>query len=459
MDHGARRSPWWLSMGTVGTTLALVLGGCASQSQAGGTSGTTSASGQSGTSNQYYAAAVAEAKKIANGQKLGSSLEMIGANSGVEGQTLQTLYTAFTAGTGVAVRYTGSQDVDALVQSRVQAGNPPDVADVDMGTATDYAKQGKLIDLSAAFGDDLTQDFDQSLLNDASYDGKVIGIYQGFNNFMLWYNPQTYSGPKNPTTWQQLVDWTTSEAAKGTTVWCAAQNAGAESGFPGGQFLENIFLKKYGPDLYKQWGEGTLAWTSPQVKDAFQEFGALIGNSKNVSGGVAGILASPIATGYNGLTAAKPTCQAVLWGSWVPGLIGATATPGKTIDFYEVPATDPRYAKQELFQATESVGFTDKAATKDFLQWLQSTPAQTYLASLDRWPVANKNVAATVYSSASLQKIAETFFGTSGTQLAVGPNALAGTATQTAYWKGIVTYLQHPDQLDSVLASIQATVK
>ncbi len=459
MRNGAPRSRWWKAAGATSALAALILSGCATQEQAANTNTSSSNATTSTGGSDYKAAAVAEAKKVAEGQNLSGSIEMIGVNSGVEGETLQQLYAAFTEGAGVSVKYTGSQDTNTLVQSRVQAGNPPDVADIQLGTAMEYAAQGKLIDLGAAFGDDLKANFDASLLDDASYNGKVIGIYQGFSNFMLWYNPANYSGPKDPTSWQQIVDWTKSQGDSGKTVWCAAQNAGAASGFPGAQFLENLFLKKYGPQLYKQWGEGTLAWTSPEVKDIWQQFGALIGNDKYVSGGVAGILADPIATGYNGLTAETPTCKAVLWGSWVPGLIGDTAKPGETIDFYRVPASDPQYAKSELFQSTVSIGFTDTTNTKAFLKWLQSTPAQAYLASLNRWPVANKNVAATTYSSASLQKVSQTYFGNSGTQLAVGPNLLGSAATQTAFYKGIVTYLQKPGQLDTVLAGIQATVK
>ena len=441
-----------VGIGALALSTALALTACASQEQA--------ESGTTGSGNAtYYKEAVAEAKKLASGKKLDGSLEMLGLNSGAEGQTLQQLYKAFTEGAGVTVKYTGSQDVSNIVQSRVQAGSPPDVADLPLGVALDYAKQGKVLDLSAAFGDELTANFSQAVLDDASHDGKVFGVYQGFSNFMLWYNPQSYSGPKNPTSWKQIADWTTAQADKGTPVWCAAQNAGPASGFPGGQFIENIFLKKYGPDLYRQWGEGTLPWTSPQVKDAFEQFGAIIGNDKSVSGGVAGILSTPIATGYNGLTASPAACQAVLWGSWTPGLIGATAKPGENIDFYKVPATDPAYADDELFQSSTAVGFTDNQTTKTFLQFIASTPAQTYLASLGRWPVADKNVASSVYPSKTLRKIAETYFGTSKTNLVVGPNSLADSAVEAAYWKGILTYLQNPSQLDQVLQSIQAAQK
>lgn len=446
--HGTPRGRL-LSLLAVTAAVGLVLGGCASQKQAEGSAG-----GSSGGS--YYKAAVAEAKSLAKTQKLASSISMIGVNSGVEGQTLQQVYKAFTEGTGTKVDYTGSADTNNIVQSRVQAGNPPDIADIPMGTATTYAKQGRLVDLSKVMGPELKKNFSSALLDDASVDGKVFGVYQGFSNFMLWYNPAEYTGPKDPTEWKQITDWTTAEAAKGTPVWCAAQNAGAASGFPGAQFIENVFLKEYGPTLYKQWGEGQLAWTSPQVKSVFQQFGALLGNDKKVSGGVASILSAPIATGYNGLTAKPATCQAALWGSWVPGLIGSSAVPGKTIDFYRVPATDPRFENDELFQSTTSVAFTDNATTRTFLKFLASTPAQQYLASLDRWPVANVNVPASTYKSEVLQKVAKTYFGSSPTKLQVGPNSLADAATQNAFYKGVVTYLQNPSSLDSVLQSIQS---
>ena len=443
-----------LLVGALATSAALMLGACASQQQAEG----SNASASSGNS-QYYQAAVNEAKQIASGKKLASSLTMIGSNSGAEGQTLQKVYQAFTDATGVKINYTGSQDILTLVKSRVDAGSPPDVADIQLGTAEQYAQAGKLDDLSSAFGDELKKNYSQSLLDDASYNGKVFGVYQGFSNFMLWYNPQTYTGPKNPTSWSQITDWTASQAAKGTPAWCAAQNAGGGSGFPGAQLLENIFLKQYGPELYKQWGEGKLAWTSPQVKSAFQELSALIGDNKNVSGGVNGILSAPIATGYNGLVSNPASCQVALWGSWVPGLIGSSAKPGQNIDYYKVPATDPKYANDELFQSTVSVGFTDNDTTKAFLQFMASTAAQTYLGSQDRWPVANQNVPSNVYTSSILQKMSKDYFGNSGTQLAVGPNMLAGAATTTAYYKGVMTYLQNPSQLDSVLQGIQATVQ
>lgn len=404
-------------------------------------------------------AAVAEAARIAGGLSLSGTVEFIGQNSGVEGQTLQDVYAAFSEGSGVDVRYTGTPDTTAIIQSRVQSGNPPDVGELQLGNALQYAEEGQLLDLTAALGDHLTDNFSSMLLETATYDGKVIGIYQGMNPFMVWYNPQTYTGPSAPEDWQEIVEWTIAEAEKGNTVWCAAQGAGAGSGFPGAQVIDNIFLKANGPDLYSQWGKGELAWTSPEVKAAWEEFGNVVAQDSHLQGGRMGAITTSIATGYNGLISEPATCQVALWGAWVPGLLGEGAKPGENIDFFRVPGADPSFYNYEMFQSAISFGFNDRPETKAFLEFMASTEAQAYLASLNRWPVANKNVPSDAYPSPLLQDIARDFFASGDVEFAAGPNLLLSGATSSAYNSGVVNFMRSPGDLDEILAGIEATVQ
>ncbi len=433
--------------------IGLALTGCvASDTQAGATNGSER------TDASLYEKAVAKAKDISGGAKLASSLEYVGPNGGAEGDVLQSVYKAFTEATGTQVKYTGTQDLNSIVQSRVQAGNAPDIADLQLGVARDYAKQGKLMDLDTVVGKtELRSNYSQSLLDGASFDGKVFGIYQGFNNFMLWYNPEQYSGPKDPRTWQEIVDWSRRQATAGKPTWCIAEEAGGFSGYPGAQFIENLFAKKYGPEKLRQWGSGQLPWTSPEVKDAWQMFGEIATDGSTISGGVQGSISAPIATGYNGLIAEKATCQMALWGSWVPGLIGDGVRPGKNLDFFRVPGDNPQFSSTEIFQTTVAVGFKDTPTTRAFLKFIQSPEAQALLASADQWPVSNLKVPADTYKSPLLQKAAKAFFDDKVT-LAVGPNVMANAAVNGAFYKGVLTYLQDPSSLDAVLARIQAAV-
>jgi alpha-glucoside transport system substrate-binding protein len=433
----------------VPAALALLLAGCASDEQAGVQS-------TERTDADLYDAAVQKAKDLAGGEQLGGSIEYIGPNGGAEGEVLQSVYKAFTEATGTKVNYTGTQDLNSIVQSRVTAGNPPEIADLSIGVALGYAQDGLLMNLSDVIGtDELEANYNAGLLDGASYNEEVFGVYQGFNNFMVWYNPEQYTGPTEPKTWQEIVDWTDEQASSGTPVWCMAQEAGGGSGFPGAQFIENLFAKKYGPDMLRKWGSGELSWTSPEVKDAWEMFGSIATDDAAVSGGVQGALSAPIATGYNGLVSDPATCQAALWGSWVPGLIGETAEPGTNIDFFRVPGDTEEFASTEIFQTTVAVAFEDNPTTQAFMRFIESTEAQALLASADQWPVSNVNVPVDTYESAMLKKSAETFFSDDVT-LAVGPNVLANAAVSSAFYKGVVSYMQDPSQLDSILSGIQA---
>ncbi len=207
------------------------------------------------------AAAEAKAKALTEGQSLSGSIEIIGQNGGYEGAITEASFAPFEAATGIKINYTSTQDT-SIILARARAGNPPEVAQVQQGVMAGLIRDGKLIDLDSFMAEDLKANFTDAVNATAGLDGKTYGVYQGFSPFMFWYNPQAYTGPKDGATWDQVVQWTADQAAAGTPTWCLAQEAGAASGFPGAQMIETIFAKKYGPEKLRQWGDGTLPWTS-----------------------------------------------------------------------------------------------------------------------------------------------------------------------------------------------------
>lgn len=404
-------------------------------------------------------AAAAKAKEIAGAQSLSGSIEIIGQNGGYEGAITEAAMKPFTDATGVKIRYTSTQDT-SIILARARAGNPPDIAVLQQGVMAGLVRDGKLVDLGTFMADELAANFTPAVNDTAAVDGKVYGVYQGFSPFMFWYNPGTYTGPKQGAGWDEVVKWTEENAAAGTPVWCLAQEAGAGSGFPGAQMLETLFAKKYGPDLLRQWGEGKLAWTSPEVTDAFEMFGKVAADAA-VYGGVQGALSSSIASGYDGLVTDPPGCQATIWGAWTAGLINASTNsvkPGENLDFMPVPAASPDAASTEIFQAAVTVAFKDSPEVEALMKYLASSEEQALLASADQWTVANVNVPASTYKSKLLQKAAETYFGP-GVTFAAGPNVLASQAVATEFWKGIVDYMADPSQLDAILGRIEAASK
>ncbi len=285
----------------------------------------------------------------------------------------------------------------------------------------------------------------------------MYGVYQGFNNMELWYNPTAYTGPTAGSSWQAVQAWTQKLGAEGKTAWCNAQGGGTSNGYPGELFIEALFAKKYGAALTEQWGEGTLPWTSPQVKDAFQMFGAIAAHNAYVNGGVQGSLSQNTGTGSDGLVSSPPTCQAVIWGSWTGGLIASSASgvkPGVNLASMQIPASNPAYKDTETYSAEVTWAFKDSPETRAFLEYIASDQAQALLASANHWPVADKNVSPSTYSDATLQNIAKTYF-TPDIKLAAGPALLSKTAVVTGAAKAVVSYLENPSSLDADLQTVQ----
>jgi alpha-glucoside transport system substrate-binding protein len=438
----------------VAATIAL-LAGCATAEE----SGETAAVSPPGKT-ELIAAATAKAEEIAEGEELSGSIELIGPNGGKEGEILQSLYEPFTEATGVEVNYTGTQDYISIIQSRVQADNPPDMASMSLGVLRQYGETLDLVSVSDVVGDDeLSANYNASILDAVTYDGEVRAVFQGFSNFMMWYNPQTYEGPTDEdATWDDVMDWSDDTIAAGETPWCAAQESGASSGFPGAQFIEVLFAKKYGPEKLREWGMGELDWTSDEVKDAFEMFGAIATDDAAINGGVTGALAEPISTGSAGLV--TDLCQAEVWGVFTAGLVAAAAPetePGVNLDFMQVPGSDPEFAKTEIFQTEGTVAFNDTPETRALLAYIASTEAQTLLASANQWTVSNINVPSDTYDSVVLQRASETFFA-DDVVYGTGITTLAGGAVRAALYKGVVAYMQDPSSLDTVLQTIQDVV-
>jgi alpha-glucoside transport system substrate-binding protein len=410
---------------------------------------------------KLVAAAKKEALRDAGGKKIGGSVTVLSVNGGSEAQIVAATYKPFTDATGIKVNYTGSQNMNAIVQSRVQAGNPPDVVDsADTGTLQLYGKEGKLVDLGPIIGTrTLKADFGAGLLKAATVNGKVYGVWSEIDNFMVWYDPQNYTGPSNPATWAQLDAFAQQQAAAGKTPWCMTQNAGAASGFPGSQWIEAWFVKNYGPALMSAWGHGQLSWTSPQVKAAFQAFGAIATDPKMVNGGPNAVLSTSIVNNGTGLISTPPQCSLMLWGIYAGGLTLSQNTKLKPItdlNFFEVPAAKPAYANDEPFGGHVAVAFNNTPQVRAFLKYLASVAAQSLLVSSNQWTEANQRIPLSVYKNPLLRKAKQTLLV--GKTLVAGPNMAASSATAVAFDKAVVSYIQNPGSLDSILAGVQKTV-
>ncbi len=155
------------------------------------------------------AAAEQAALVAAGGEEIGGSVSLLGVLGDAELEAFESVLAPFETATGVEVEYESTRDIGAVLQTRVDGGNPPDLAaNPGVGQMIGFAEDGELVDvgsfLDAAV---LAEQYDEALLGGISIDDHLYGIYTAVNlEGLIWYNPNTYTGPTAPASFEELQD-------------------------------------------------------------------------------------------------------------------------------------------------------------------------------------------------------------------------------------------------------------
>ena len=385
---------------------------------------------------------------------------MLGVLGGPELDAFLTVMAPFEEAVGTTVEYESSRDLGAVLQTRVDAGNPPDLVSTSgIGQIADFAQAGKAVDL-ATFLDvaQLQQDYDPGLLESASVDGKLFGIYDAVNvGSLVWFNPKTYDGPMAPASWDELQAWASSKASAGSTPWCIGLESGPASGWPGANLINDILIRQAGPEVHDQWWRGELPWNSPEVKAAFETYGAIATDPKMVA--ARRIRWSPRRSPPRptGSGPSPPTCSLHPQANFMGGIITGNNTalvPIDDVDFFPLPAFDPANPGIELVSGEIVSMFNDTPQARALVTYLATPAAQALIAKTGNWLSANKQVGGDQYPSPFTGKAADTLADAQSVHyygVSLMPQAMID-----AYWKAVLDYTRDPSRLDEILAEADA---
>ena len=210
---------------------------------------------------------------------LGGEINILAVWADAEQETFEAVIAPWVERTGVTVNYESTRDINATLTTRIEGGNPPDVAGLPgPGAMAQFARDGNLFSLENVIDTEaMTQEWNEGVVSAGSVDGHMVGVFikaspKGF----IWYNPQQFEakGYEVPDDFDGLNSLVEQIKADGTTPWGIGLNSGAGSeGWPGTDWIEDFVLRQSGPDVYDAWWQGTQAWNSPEIKEAFEAFG------------------------------------------------------------------------------------------------------------------------------------------------------------------------------------------
>lgn len=391
------------------------------------------------------------------GGNIGGTVTVLAQWSGSEQQQFLQMVQPFIDATGVQIKYTGTRDEPTVLQTAIAAGGAslPDIAGIP-GPAQmqQFASSGTLQDLSSVIDmNAYKSQAPQSLVQLGTVDNKLVGVFLDVSaKGQIWYDPKTAGdlASNPPASWTDFQNLIQQDKSKATAPWCLAVESGAATGWPATDIVETFMLKTYGPDVYNQWWQGKLKWTSSQVKTAFQDLGQMVAASY---GGANRIVTTNFANAGDPLFSTPPGCLFLHEASFITGL-GAFANHAKVTDynFIPFPAINSQY-KNAIEGAGDLFGmFKNTPQSAALMKYLVSSQAQALFVAPGEFLSANKGVAN--YPNPMNQRLAQLLTGASS--FVFDASDQMPTAMQNEFYKGLVNYIQNPGQLDSILSHLDS---
>jgi alpha-glucoside transport system substrate-binding protein len=398
----------------------------------------------------------------AGGQKIGGSVSVLATWGGSEQDSFMAMVKPFEDATGVNIDYTGTRDLNAVLTTRVQGGNPPDVAGLPgPGQMAQYAKSGDLVDLSQVLDMSTFQNqYAKTWADLGTVDGELVGIFiKASVKGLIWYDPKVWdaNGYEIPKTWDDMMTLSQNIADSGTTPWCVALENGAASGWPGTDWLEDIVLRQSGASVYNDWWQGKIAWTSPEIKQAWETWGKIVANPDMVYGGANTMLSTAFGDVGTPLFTDPPGCDMVHQASFITDFFvtnNPDLKPVADFDFFGFPPFD---ANSPV--STEMAGdlfgmFNDTPQAEALIKYLVTPEAQAIWVGRGGAISPNKDVPLSTYPDQLSSKAAERL--TSADVAVFDASDLMPEAMNSAFWTAILDYVQNPDQLDSILQHLDS---
>jgi len=268
---------------------------------------------------------------------------------GTEETAFVAVLDAFTASSGIEATYEPNRtDYATVLRTRIQGGNPPDVAIIPgIGTLRSLARDGSLISISELGINqaDIEGNYAPGILDVGVVDGELYGIMVKLNSkATIFYSPERFDemGVAPATTWDELLALTEDIKAAGSTPWAL----GAGDSWTLTDWFEIVYLKMHGTEAYDTLFSPEGDWTDPTVQAAIDTMLEIL-TEENVDGGIDGSLATLFVDAIAKVFSTSPSAELYYGGGFVGGIAtGQDVNPalqgqeGTAIDWFPFPTID-----------------------------------------------------------------------------------------------------------------------
>jgi alpha-glucoside transport system substrate-binding protein len=364
----------------------------------------------------------------------------------------------------IDVLYSTSAEFERLIYARIRAGDPPDVTVLAEPSAiATLARRGYLAPLwdeaLAVYDEQYTPAWKEL----AAVDGIPFGMFHRVNaQGWVWYNKPVWeaAGWEVPATWDELMALTEEMEASGIVPWCDGIESGAATGWKGIDWIENLLLRTQPVEVYDAWVAHELAFSSDEVRDAFEILDSLWMQPETTYGGPDMIAQTNFQDPAGWLFGRPPRCWMHMQRSIVTNYFphDVQADLDERVGVFMLPPIDEKLPVTLQVEGEQYVVFKghDREEVRRFVEFLARP------ASVQPWAQAGGSLFPHVdqdtdwYASELDRTMAEAIMGATAACLdcseGMDPRVIL------AFRKGITDWINLSRTLDEVLADIDATL-
>ncbi len=397
----------------------------------------------------------------------GETLDIIGAGTGVDADLLREIFAYFAAATGAEVKYSGSDSFEQDIVIAVQAGTPPDVALYPQpGLAADMAKQGHLVPLAEDTRQWYIDNFAAGeswadLASPVGPDGaaRVYGIFNAVDvKSLVWYSPEAFeeNDYEIPESMEELKELVDAMVDDGLTPFCLGLGAGAGTGWPATDWVEDFMLRTQPPEVYDQWVSNEIPFTDERIVAAIEEYGYFARNDDYVDGGSSAAATIDFRDSPDGLFEFPPKCMMHRQASFIPTFFPDGTEIGYDADFFYFPA----YAGKDLGTPVLGSGglatvMQDTSVAHAFMEFLQTSLPHALTAAQGKTLTPHLGVSLDAYATDTGRALAEILLSATTFRFD-GSDLMPGEIGTDAFWNAMVEYTTGSLTAEEAAAAIQS---
>jgi alpha-glucoside transport system substrate-binding protein len=234
--------------------------------------------------------------------------------AGAEQKNFEAALVAFEKSSGIDIEYTGDADFATTIKQKVNSGDSPDIAFFPQpGGLLEFAAQGKLQPIDTYLNyDELDATLIPGLLDSGRYKGRVYAAPMRLAaKSFVWYPKEAYTAggyDTEPKSIQELHAVAEKIKADGVTPWCMGWENAQATGWVGTDWVEELVLRMWGPDVYDDWTSHRIPFNDERIVKSLDEFAKIAKDPTMVLGGPKGVLSTAFGKAALPSFASPPKC-------------------------------------------------------------------------------------------------------------------------------------------------------